>query len=80
MITKERLVAGLEELIHVEEDAIALYTNFSKALIKETPGIAKDKREEMIKLLNILYRDSARHKEMVSSMTEQIAGDAKNEY
>jgi len=80
MITKKRLVAGLEELIHVEEDAIALYTNFSKALVKETPGIAKGKKEEMIKLLNILYRDSARHKEMVTSVAQQIAGDANNEY
>lgn len=80
MITKKRLVAGLEELIHVEEDAIALYTNFSKALVKETSGIAKGKKEEMIKLLNILYRDSARHKEMVTNAAQQIAGDANNEY
>ncbi len=80
MITKERLLAGLEELIHVEEDAIALYANFSKALVKQTPGIARDKKEEMIKLLNILYRDSARHKEMVSNVAKQVAGDAKNEY
>ena len=80
MITKKRLVAGLEELIHVEEDAIALYANFSKALVKETSGIAKGKKEEMIKLLNVLYRDSARHKEMVTNTAQQIAGDANNEY
>jgi len=80
MITKKRLVAGLEELIHVEEDAIALYANFSKALVKQTPEVTKEKKEEMIKLLNILYRDSSRHKEMVNNVTEQITRDTKNEY
>ena len=80
MITKERLAAGLEELIHVEEDVIALYTNFSKALVKETSGITKSKKAEMVNLLNVLYRDSSRHKEMVTSVAKQVAGDAKNEY
>jgi len=80
MITKERLLSGLEELIYVEEDAIALYANFSKALLKETPGIEVEKKEKMVKMLNRLYRDSARHKEMVNNLTEQIAGGAKNEY
>jgi len=80
MITKERLSAGLEELIHVEEDAIALYANFSKALLKQTPGIEAGKKEKMEKSLNKLYRDSARHKEMINKLSEAITKGAKNEY
>ena len=45
MITKERLLAGLDELIHVEESVVTLYANFSKALLKETPDMEKDKKE-----------------------------------
>ena len=80
MITKERLIVGLEELVHVEESAITLYVNFSKALLKHTTGIAKDKKEKITKLLSVLYRDSARHKELIDNMTSDITKGATNEY
>ncbi len=80
MITKERLLAGLEELVHVEESAITLYVNFSKALLKHTDEIPEDKKEEITKLLSVLYRDSARHKELIDNMTSNITKGAVNEY
>ena len=80
MITKERLLAGLEELIHVEEGAVTLYVNFSKALLKHTPGIEEAKRAEITKLLSVLYRDSSRHKELIDKITEEVSESAKNEY
>lgn len=80
MITKERLLSGLNEFIHVEEDLILLYINFSKALLKETPVIEKETKERTIKLLSVVYRDSTRHKELVYSMIEDIKGSAINEY
>ena len=80
MITKERLLAGLEELVYVEESAITLYVNFSKALLKHTPEITEDKKEKITKLLSVLYRDSARHKELVDKMTSDITKGATNEY
>ena len=80
MITRERLLAGLNELIEVEEGVITLYANFSKALLKETPGIDKEKKEQMTKMLSVLYRDSARHKETVDNMVMDVEKSAKNEY
>ncbi len=80
MITKERLLAGLNELIEVEESAITLYANFSKALLKETPGMDKEKKEKMTKMLSTLYRDSTRHKEIVDGMVLAIERSAKDEY
>lgn len=80
MITKERLLAGLDELIEVEEGVITLYANFSKALLKQTPQVDKDKKKEMTKLLSVLYRDSARHKEIIDSMIEDVQKGSKNEY
>jgi len=80
MITRERLLAGLNELIEVEEGVITLYANFSKALLKETPGIDKEKKEQMTKMLSVLYRDSARHKETVDNMVLDVEKSAKNEY
>ncbi|MGB3056619.1 MAG: hypothetical protein WBC16_00470, partial [Candidatus Omnitrophota bacterium] len=65
MMTKERLVVGLNELLHVEEYAVTLYVSFIKALVKETEGLEEPKRVEIEKLLNRLYRDSSRHKETV---------------
>ena len=80
MITKERLLAGLEEVVHVEEGAITLYANFSKALLKHTDDITEDKKEKITKLLSVLYRDSARHKELIDNMTSDITKGARNEY
>jgi len=80
MITKERLLGGLNELIHVEEGVITLYANFSKALLRETPEVEKDTKEKIIKLLSVLYRDSTRHKEMVDKMIENVTKSKKDEY
>jgi len=80
MITKARLLAGLNELIEVEEGLVTLYANFSKALLKETPEVNKEKKERMAKLLSVLYRDSARHKKVIDDMVLDIENSEKNEY
>ena len=80
MITKMRLLAGLNELIEVEEGVMTLYANFSKALLKETQVVGKEKKEQMRKMISVLYRDSARHKETVDNMVLDIEKSAKNEY
>ncbi len=80
MITKQRLLAGLEELVHVEESAIALYANFSKALLKHTDEIPEDKKEKITKLLSVLYRDSTRHKGLIDKMIKDVTENKKDEY
>ncbi len=80
MITKERLIAALSELEHVEEGVITLYANFAKALLKEIPDLEDSKKQEMVKLLSQLYRDSTRHKEMVYALIEEVEKGSANEY
>ena len=80
MITKERLIAGLNELINVEEGMVTLFANFSKALLKHADEIEKDKKEEMAKMLSYLYRDSSKHKETVDNIIEEVSKGTKNEY
>ena len=80
MISKDRLLAGLEEAIHVEEGMVTLYANFSKALVKEADDISAEKKEKIAKMLSRLHRDSTRHKEMIDKMTEDIRRGAVNEY
>ncbi len=80
MITKERLLAGLHELIIVEEGMITLYANFSKAVVSETEGLDGEKKKEMQKLLTRLYRDSSRHKETVDELIRKIEKSDRNEY
>ena len=80
MITKERLLAGLNELVHVEEGVVTLYANFDEVLVGQTEGLEEDKKKEIKKLLSVLYRDSSRHKEMLDKMIERIEKAARNEY
>lgn len=80
MITKERLLAGLDELSYVEEGMVTLFANFSKVMIAEAEDIAEEKKKEMKWLLNVLYRDSAKHKKMIDEMILKIRKDTKNEY
>ena len=80
MITKERLLAGLDDLLHVEEVVVTLYANFTKALVKETEGMEEGKRKDIEKMLTQLYRDSSRHKEIIDGLIKQVEGSAKNEY
>ena len=80
MISKERLLAGLHELVHVEEGMVTLFVNFSKSLLKETKDIEPQKMEKMKNILTKLYRDSTRHKEMVDSVAEDVRKGSRDEY
>lgn len=80
MITKKRLIAGLHELEHVEEGVISLYANFSKALLKQTDDVVKEKKEKINTILSQLYRDSQRHKKLVDKLIKEVKGSSKDEY
>lgn len=80
MITKSRLLAGLNELIYVEEGMITLFANFSKELVKFTEALDEGKKAEMVKLLSRLYNDSSRHKEIVDGLIREIESGRKDEY
>ena len=80
MITKERLLAGLHEFIYVEEGMITLYANFSKVLVKHAGDIEKERKEKIENLLFQLYRDSAKHKELIDNLIEDVRKGIKNEY
>ncbi len=80
MITKERLVPALHELVYVEEGMVTLYASFDEALVNLAEDIEEEKKGRMKKLLSRLYRDSAKHKETVDNMVRRIEGASKNEY
>ncbi len=80
MITKDRLLAGLNEVIYVEEGMIAMYANFSKALVAHTENIDEKKRNKMVKLLTRLYKDSSRHKDTIDKMIKEVEEGIINEY
>lgn len=80
MITKSRLLAGLNELIYVEEGMITLFANFSKELVKFTEALDEGKKAEMVKLLSRLYNDSSRHKEIVDGLIREIEVGRRDEY
>jgi len=80
MIVKEELVAGLQELIRIEEGLITLFTNFSKVLLKHTKDVTKDKKDKINESLSQLYQDSARHKEILDNLIKEIMLSNKNEY
>ena len=80
MITKERLLAGLKELVYVEEGMTTMFVGFAKALVNETRGMDPEKKKEIDKMLSVLYKDSSRHKEMVEKLVSIVEASSKNEY
>jgi len=80
MITKERLMTGLSELVYVEEGMIGQFANFSKVMVNLTEGMEEEKKSEIKKLLTVLYRDSARHKETIDNLVQEIEKSARDEY
>lgn len=80
MITKDRLLSGLYELINVEEGMVTMYANFTKALLKHTLGIENEKKEKIERSLSSLYRGSAKHKEIVDSMIQEVTESKTDEY
>ena len=80
MITKKRLLSGLEELLYVEEEVVTMYANFSKVLVKQTEGLKENDKDQLRKLISVLYHDSSRHKEAVNKLIDQIGKSARDEY
>ncbi|MFC1643819.1 hypothetical protein ACFL5C_00630 [Candidatus Omnitrophota bacterium] len=80
MITKERLLAGLNELVYVEEGMVTLFTNFDKVLVNLAEDMDESKKKKITKLLSTLYRDSARHKETIDDLIRQIEVISRDEY
>lgn len=80
MIGKIRLLAGLEEIIHVEEGMITMLANFSKVLVDEVKEIDEEKKRYLKKLLTRLYTDSTRHKNTIDELILKIEASERNEY
>jgi len=80
MITRERLLSGMEELIYVEEGLITMLANYSKALLEHAGDIDPDRKKEISRLLTRLYKDSSRHRDMIDEMMLMVRKEDKNEY
>jgi len=79
MISKKRLLNGLNELVHVEEGAVTLYANFSKVLLKHAEDIGTEKKAAIEKILTQLYKDSTGHKDTVDELIKTVEGAARDE-
>ncbi|MBL7073186.1 MAG: hypothetical protein ISS33_05345 [Candidatus Omnitrophica bacterium] len=80
MITKQRLLAGINEMRYVEESMVTFLANFSKAVVDETEELGEEKKKKLKKLLLKLYNDSSRHETTIVKMAETIEKSLKNEY
>ncbi|MBD3296417.1 MAG: hypothetical protein GF392_03530 [Candidatus Omnitrophica bacterium] len=80
MISRERLLAGLKELIYVEEGITAMLTNFTKGVMEHAQDLPPDDKRKITKLLTRLYSDSQRHWETVEDMTRKIESEDRDEY
>ena len=80
MLSKERLLAGLNEMSYVEEGMVGMFASFTKALVQHTEGIDKAKKKDMERMLSLLQRDSSRHRQMVEELIKDIEAGEKYEY
>ncbi len=74
------MLAGLHELIYVEEGMITFYANFSRVLVKHAGDIEEERKEKIEELLSQLYRDSSRHKGLIDNLIEDVRKGIKDEY
>ncbi len=80
MMKKDRLLAGLNELVYVEEGMIGMYASFAKAMVQQTEGMEIEKKKKIEKLLSTLHRDSSRHKEIIDKMVLEVGASNRDEY
>jgi len=80
LITKTRLLAGLNELVYVEEGMVAVFANFSKALVRDDDTLTDKEKDEILKLLTRLHNDSAKHREKIEEIISRVEEEVVNEY
>ncbi|MFH1395104.1 MAG: hypothetical protein ABIH09_03005 [Candidatus Omnitrophota bacterium] len=80
MISKQRLLAGINEMKHVEESMVTFFANFSKAVVNETESLSEEAKSKIRKSLTKLYKDSSRHGEIIEKIADRIEKDTKNDY
>jgi len=80
MITKVRLLAGLNEMLYVEEGLMGMFASFTKALVQHTEGMEETEKKGIEKMLSVLQRDSASHKQMIEELRKDIESGGKYEY
>jgi len=80
MITKQRLLAGINEMQYVEESMVTFLANFSKVMVDETENLSPRKKKDLKKLLSTLHNDSFRHEEIIINLARAIEKSPKNEY
>ncbi|MBU0684131.1 MAG: hypothetical protein ABIH85_06840 [Candidatus Omnitrophota bacterium] len=80
MISKQRLLSGINEMKYVEESMVTFFANFSKAVVNETDGLSEEIKNNIQRRLTRLYQDSFRHGEIIERMADRIEKEEKNEY
>jgi hypothetical protein len=80
MISHERLLAGLKELVYVEEGIVEMLANFTKGVMAHSQDLDPEDRKKITKLLTRLYSDSRRHWDTVENMVRSIESENRDEY
>ena len=80
MISKKRILAGLNELIYVEEGMASTYLNFTKVLVNETELLNDAMKKNIHDILLKLSKDSVVHKKKIEDLCIKIEKDARDEF
>lgn len=80
MISRKRLLAGLNEIVYVEEGIVGMLTNFTKGIMAHSRDLEPEDKKKIMKLLTRLYSDSQRHWKIVENMVRSIESEDRDEY
>ncbi|MDD4956395.1 MAG: hypothetical protein PHH49_01850 [Candidatus Omnitrophica bacterium] len=80
MISRERLIAGLQEVIYVEEGMVTMFTKFSEGLLAHAEDIDDVTKGKIKKILHKLHSDSTRHKAAVEGIARRVEAGGRSEY
>jgi hypothetical protein len=77
MITKAELIKKIDEAIITEESAMGIYDHHLKAILPRS-GLSEETRSEIMRNLNTLSDESAKHKKLLLSLKNEIEKEERN--
>lgn len=78
-MTKEELIRHIQEGIKKEESAVAIYSKHLSAIISRS-GLAEPDISNIKSKLETLIQSTRRHKNILTSLVQQIKGESIDVY
>lgn len=80
MITKENLIDMLQKSFTNEDDFILSYAKDLIKDVEQSPDLGDDQKEEIKRIFDSILEDTARHRQTIKEIIEEVEGSQKDEF